>query len=164
MRINRGNSGNSVPVSDNDNDNNSGGSNNSVENVALNGSASQSTTNHDGVASRAIDGNTNGNFSGNSVTHTAQNTEAWWQVRLSQTTDINQVVIHNRTDNCCTSRLSDYTVAVLNDNGNVIWSQYFPNAPTSSSTINVNQTGRTVRVSLNGTLSLAEVEVLGSGN
>ena len=162
LRINRGNSGNSVPVSDNDN--NSGGSNNSVENVALNGSASQSTTNHDGVASRAIDGNTNGNFSGNSVTHTAPNTEAWWQVRLSQTTDINQVVIHNRTDNCCTSRLSDYTVAVLNDNGNVIWSQYFPNAPTSSSTINVNQTGRTVRVSLNGTLSLAEVEVLGSGN
>ena len=89
---------------------------------------------------------------------------ASWQVRLSQTSDIDQIVIHNRTDNCCVSRLSNYTVSVLNDSGNVVWSQSYSSAPTPSNTININETGRTVRVNVNGTLSLAEVQVMGTAN
>ena len=146
LRINRGSSGSS----------------NSQENLALNGSASQSSTSFGAIASRAIDGNSNGGFGSGSVTHTAPDADAWWQVRLSQTSDINQIVIHNRTDNCCLSRLSNYTVSVLNDSGNIVWSQNYSSAPAPSNTININESGRTVRVSLNGTLSLAEVEVMGT--
>ena len=156
LKINRGNSGSS-----------SGGgsgsdSGSSVENLALNGAASQSTTSHSGVASRAIDGNTNGVWSNGSVTHTASSNNAWWQVRLAESSDINQIVIHNRTDRCCHTRLSNYTVSVLNNNGNTVWSQSYSGSPSPTNTININETARTVRVSLNGTLSLAEVQVMGS--
>ena len=150
LRINRGNAGTSNSDAQ------------SVDNLALNGSASQSSTRHGGDASRAIDGNSNGSYSSGSVTHTATGNGAWWQVQLNQTSNISQVVVHNRSDNCCVSRLSSYTVSVLNDGGNIVWSQSYSSAPTPTNTINVNATGRTVRVSLNGTLSLAEVEVLGS--
>jgi len=148
LKINRGNSGSS--------------NSNSSSNLALNGTASQSSTGYGGSASRAIDGNSNGKWGNGSVTHTAPNTNAWWQVRLSQTSNINQIVIHNRTDNCCTARLSNYTVSVLDNSGNTVWSQKYSGAPNPTNTINLNRTGRTVRVSLNGTLSLAEVEVIGN--
>ena len=137
--------------------------NDSSQNLALNGSASQSSTSHGGVANRAIDGNQNGVWRNNSVTHTnSSQKNAWWQVRLAQTSNINQIIVHNRQDNCCVSRLSNYTVSVLDDNNNMVWSRTYGNAPTPTQAINLSTRGRTVRVSLNGTLSLAEVEVIGT--
>ena len=134
------------------------------DNLALTGTASQSTTDFGGVASRAIDGNTNGNYSAGSVTHSAPNSNAFWQVQLAQTSDINQIVIHNRTNNCCVSRLNNYTVEVIDDSGNTVFSQTYDSAPTPANSIDLDVTGRTVRVSLTGTLSLAEVEVFGTIN
>ena len=112
LRINRGNPGNSAPAPTPSPDSNA------VENLARNGSASQSSTSHSGDASRAIDGDTNGRWKDGSVTHTSSSSNSSWQVRLAQTNTIN----------------------------------------------NINRSGRTVRVSLNGTLSLAEVEVMGTPN
>ena len=134
------------------------------QNLALTGTASQSSTGFGGVANLAIDGNTDGNFSAGSVTHTELNTDASWQVQLAQTSDINQIVIHNRTNNCCLNRLNNYTVAVLDDSGNTVFSQTYATAPTPRNSIDLDVTGRTVRVSLSGTLSLAEVEVFGTTN
>jgi len=59
------------------------------ENLALSGVTTQSTTGFGGVASRAVDGNTDGYFKYGSVTHSAHNTayndpNPWWQVRMSQ--------------------------------------------------------------------------------
>ena len=50
-------------------------------NLASTGVASQSSTYGDGIASRAIDGNTAGMWGGNSVTHT-NGANSWWQVKL----------------------------------------------------------------------------------
>ncbi len=62
----------------------------------------------DGVPARAVDGNRNGAFSGNSVTHTSEpSTEAWWQVDLGAVAAIDRIEIYNRTD-CCGERLSNY--------------------------------------------------------
>jgi hypothetical protein len=73
-------------------------------------SASQSST--AAPAARAIDGNTNGNWAGNSVTHTdgsdATNPHTW-TLSIPQVVRIKQVEIYNRTD-CCGGRLRDITL------------------------------------------------------
>lgn len=135
----------------------------STENLAINGTATQSSTAYNGVASRAIDGNTSGRYGDGSVTHTASNTNAWWQVALPQDSTINEIVIHNRTD-CCVSRLSNYTVSVLDRNGITVWNNTYVNAPNPSNKIVLSTTGRTIRISNSGYLSLAEVEVVGQAN
>jgi len=52
-------------------------------------------------------------------------------------------------------------VSVLDDRGNTVWSDYYSDAPTTRNVISLAAIGRTVRVSLDGVLSLAEVEVMG---
>lgn len=81
------------------------------QNVALTGTASQKTTGWGGVASRAIDGNTDGVAEHNSVTHTGtSDVGEWWQVDLGQTATIDQIVIFNRAD--FSFRLGDFDVVV----------------------------------------------------
>jgi len=135
--------------------------NTSTQNLALSGQASQSTTRHGGDANKAIDNNTNGNWSAGSITHTATQNNAWWQVELAQTSEIDRIEIYNRT-NCCSDRLSNFTVSVLNENDAVVWSQFYANHPSPSLSINLDAVGKSVRVNLNGTLSLAEVKVYGT--
>jgi hypothetical protein len=54
-------------------------------NVALNKTATQSSTHSSGAAaSRAVDGNTDGVFANGSVTHTNSDANAWWHVDLVQ--------------------------------------------------------------------------------
>lgn len=72
-------------------------------NVAIGKTASQSSTRQaGGEAQRAIDGDTNGVFTGNSCTHTdpkhEQGTATWWQVDLGAVFTIRAVQISNRAD------------------------------------------------------------------
>ncbi|NOT59757.1 MAG: hypothetical protein HOP19_05975 [Acidobacteria bacterium] len=144
-----------------------------VTNVALNKTATQSSTAYDGTASRAVDGNTNGNWGNNSVTHTNADAQAWWQVDLGSVATIETINVWNRND-CCSSRLSNFYVFVsdvpfTSTNLSATLSQAgvtnYPTAGQSGSltTLTLNRTGRYVRVQLAGTeyLSLAEIEVLG---
>ncbi|MBG0857747.1 alpha-L-fucosidase [Streptomyces spinoverrucosus] len=84
-----------------------------LPNVAQGKAATQSSTAWEGVAARAVDGNTGGSYFGdNSTTHTAEpSTEAWWQVDLGQGYDLDSIEVWNRSD-CCTERLSNYWVLV----------------------------------------------------
>lgn len=85
-------------------------------NVALGQPASQSSTAHSGVASRAVDGNTNGRYSNNSVTHTAGGaSDAWWLVDLGSNTEIAEIIVYNRTDQCCTFRLNFAEVEIIEE-------------------------------------------------
>jgi hypothetical protein len=138
-------------------------------NLALSGTASQSSTGYSGSASRAIDGNTNGSYSSGSVTHTAtSDASPWWQVDLGSTENIGDIKIFNRTDGCCVSRLSNFTVSVINANGTTTFSKTYNTAPNPSLTVDAGgASGKIVRVALNvnNRLSLAEVEVYaGSGS
>ena len=151
----------------------------SVTNVALGGSASQSSTSSDGVAERAIDNNTNGRFfnAARSVTHTATQAQPWWTVTLQQNADIDRIVLHNRTDGCCVKRLNDVHVFVSETPfGNAtleelkaqpgIWKTFVAGEQgTGEIVLPVDTTGQYVRVQLagdNATLSLAEVQVFGA--
>jgi len=130
-------------------------------NLAINGQTEQSSTAYGGIASRAIDNNTDGTYRNDSVTHTQNDANAWWQVELAQTSDINQIIIYNRTDSCCTSRLVNFSVSVLDEDNDVVWTQFYTEMTDSSLTIDLFSTGNTIKISQNGTLSLAEVEIFG---
>lgn len=147
-----------------------------IVNLALSGSATQSSTttwdsSGPAVASRAIDGNTNGDFFDHSVSCTDIE-RAWWLVDLKNMYHLNQIVVWNRTDTWmffdCASRLSNFYVAVLNDKGTEVWKQnYYTDGgyPSPSLIINLpnNILGQVVRVGLNSDnyLHLAEVQVYG---
>lgn len=140
--------------------------NNGDTNLALGKTAEQSSTAYSGSASRAIDGNTNGNWGNGSVTHTSNTYQPWWQVRLGADYEIGEIKIWNRT-NCCTSRLSNFDVFVYNDAGTQVYKTTITSTPSPSVTINTGGvTGSRVRIKLKGTnpLSLAEVQVFGESS
>ncbi|NQT86252.1 discoidin domain-containing protein [bacterium] len=130
-----------------------------------NGVASQSSTAWGGVASRAIDGNTNGSYGGNSVTHTNDENPngPWWEVDLGGMTILDELTLYNRTD-CCSGRLNDFTVSILDAGRTGVWSQHYGPNPGASLNIPLagNPAGQFVRVELDDKaaeriLSLAEV-------
>jgi hypothetical protein len=132
-------------------------------NLALNGTATQSSTRNNGAPERAIDGDTNGQWSGGSVTHTNSESGAWWQVDLGSNKTLSEVIVYGRTDSCCSARLSDYKVTATNAAGIEVFSQDMSTYPDPSITVSVNTSARYIKVELNNqtALSLAEVEVFG---
>lgn len=74
-------------------------------NVALNKPTQQSSTAFGGMSSRAVDGNTDGAFFSNSVTHSDLDSGAWWMVDLGAEYLIESVTVFNRTV-CCGERLN----------------------------------------------------------
>ncbi|MFX0204015.1 MAG: LamG-like jellyroll fold domain-containing protein, partial [Candidatus Hodarchaeota archaeon] len=137
--------------------------------------ASQSTTWHEvGVAERAIDGDTDGNWGHGSVTHTKDEADSWWKVELPSPAMIEKIVIWNRSD-CCGRRLSNFRVLVLLDESSApVWSSKKFEGPVKQGGSQVFKVeppvkGRFVKVQIlgknkegNGHLSLAEVQVFGN--
>ena len=78
--------------------------------------AKQSGTGFRGVASRAVDGKTDGIYKNGSVTHTDGKSNPWWEVDLGAKYDITGIEIWNRTD-CCSSRLNNFYITVSNKSG-----------------------------------------------
>jgi len=86
-------------------------------NVALSGNATQSSTSFNAVASRGIDGNTDGRHGMGGTTHTVKhNGTKWWQVVLQNSTKLDRIVIYNRTD-CCSNRMSGVSLQVFDEDG-----------------------------------------------
>ncbi|WP_423998889.1 discoidin domain-containing protein [Maribacter sp. IgM3_T14_3] len=142
-----------------------------VDNLAYQQPAVQSSTSNNGLASRAVDGNTSGEWSEGSITHTTGaggngTTNPWWRVDLGNTFAINQINVFNRT-NCCSERLSGALVLIGNepssDPSDYIQVASLGETAEQNLTIN-NVVGRYVMVYNEGTnkiLSLAEVQVFG---
>jgi F5/8 type C domain len=124
--------------------------------------ASQSSTLFGANAARAIDGNTDGNWNDNSVTHTDLQASPWWQVDLGVSHPIGTVLVNNRTD-CCSDRLADFDVLVSADGTTwrAIGGITGPAPAQPQNVFLTSANGRFVRVQLRGTnyLSLAEVQV-----
>ena len=134
------------------------------ENLALGKVTSQISTHSDlpGESSRAVDGDTSGKWSLNSITRTATEDLPWWQVRLGKEYAIGEIKIWNRTDSCCAIKLANFDVFVYNDAGDLAFKTTIEDVPSPSVTINAQGAmGSRVRVKLKDTnqLSLAEVEV-----
>ncbi len=95
----------------------------SGENVALKGKASHSSQYNDAAASRANDGNTDGDYNKRSVSHTAQQKDPWFEIDLGKTLPIDKIVVWNRTDGgkAIMDRLKDYRVKLLDENRAVVF-------------------------------------------
>ncbi len=135
-------------------------------NVAkLYGIASQSSTSASNrEAIKAIDGNTNGNHQGNSIIHTNEEDQPWWQLDFESNQIINTLTIYNRTDDCCISRMDNYTISITNTNGETLFLEQYEDAPNTIQTIDFGSDGlsaSSIKIQLNdyGILNLAEVEV-----
>jgi hypothetical protein len=70
-----------------------------------------STSSSEGDASHAVDGNMDTQYSGRSCTHTALESEAWWEVDLGSVMFVQAVEVTNRGD-CCGERLNGFSVLV----------------------------------------------------
>jgi hypothetical protein len=129
--------------------------------LASSRTTTQSSTVAGGEAWRAVDGNTNGNWGNGSVTHTGLDAQAWWQVDLGAVTDINRVVLYNRTD-CCSSRLSDFDIQISNNGSTWTTAAGFNGQAQARTALSIAAAARFVWVRLRGTnnLSLAEVQVI----
>ena len=145
----------------------------STSNVALNKPARQSSTYGAGLASYANDGNTTGSSPWSAdLQHTASEPNPWWEVDLGSLSQIDEIVLFNRTDGS-QNRLSNFYVLISSTQmtgslsqllaDNSITQIYFPGAAGIQENLLTNATGRFVRIQLggNGILHMAEVEVLG---
>ncbi|MCB9280778.1 MAG: discoidin domain-containing protein [Lewinellaceae bacterium] len=81
-----------------------------LENLALGKSATSSSTGFGGVPSRAVDGNTDGEYNHNSVTHNSSPIKPWVQIDLGAEYDLYKIRLWNRTDDCCRDRLNNFTI------------------------------------------------------
>jgi len=150
----------------------------SFTNIALNKSASQSTTYGDGVASIAVDGNTFGDSpwtTDATLQHTISGEfQSWWQVDLGESSVIDAINIFNRTDKLQV-RLNNFYIliaespfsetATLSDllADSSVSKFFFEGEAGLEENFDFDANGRYVRVQLagTGTLHMAEVEVLG---
>ncbi|MCH6255969.1 DUF6250 domain-containing protein [Puniceicoccaceae bacterium K14] len=137
------------------------------KNLALGKTATQSSTAYNAPAERAVDGNISGTFTDGSVTHTSDALDSWWQVDLGEPAEIGLVDVYGRLD-CCSDRLSSYTVSLLNAEGGEVASEYFSEYPNPSNSFNFGGAeAQIVKVQLTDIdgvaypMSLAEVEVYG---
>jgi hypothetical protein len=133
-------------------------------NLALDGIATQSSIGYkDAIAARAIDGNTDGTFFNNSVTHTGSDQNAWWQVDLGENCVIRKINCFNRTD-ADSGRAADYDIKIGTDGSK--WTTVSHQSEVMGSPTEIKAggvSGRYVRIQLcgSGVLTLAEVEVWG---
>ena len=105
-----------------------------TENIANQGTASQSTMLTDGAAERAIDGNTDGDSKNNSITQTHFNDkDPHWQLDLGHELSLNTIIIWNRTDKEENiERLKNFTVSVLDSQQKVVWEKQIDEVPKPS--------------------------------
>ncbi|KAG7267749.1 hypothetical protein CRUP_019654 [Coryphaenoides rupestris] len=88
-------------------------------NVALSGTATQSSTLGNGEAKRAIDGNSSPDYSHLSCTHTGAEGKPWWRLQLPGVYRVSEIEVTNR--NAARQRLNDVNILIGNslvNNGN----------------------------------------------
>jgi hypothetical protein len=108
------------------------------ENIAVKGTATQSSTAFDGPPQLAIDGNTNGDYNAaKSTTHTQESADPWWEVDLGAQHDIARIAVWNRTDNSVQSRLAGCKITLLDDQRSIVWEQSLAEAPELSTELAV---------------------------
>lgn len=110
------------------------------ENIAASGEASQSSTDQNGPANLAIDGNTEGNFQQKSVTHTRNSENPWWELDLKATQEITRIVVWNRTDDGTQKRLANARLVILDDKHEPVWEREIKDAPNPNVALTVDPT------------------------
>lgn len=93
------------------------------EEVAQGKTATQSSTDYNGPAQLAVDGNTDGHFfNALSTTHTKKDQSPWWMVDLGKSVSIDRVLVWNRSDSeSVGTRLNGFRIALLDEQKQPLW-------------------------------------------
>lgn len=100
------------------------------ENLAPQGTASQSSTAFGGDASRANDGNTDGEFTKNSVSHTGSDDGPWWEVDLGSARNVDRIAVWNRKE--AAERLTNWRIVALDEKHQPVWKRDVEKPPSPS--------------------------------
>ncbi|XP_055887198.1 receptor-type tyrosine-protein phosphatase alpha-like isoform X1 [Biomphalaria glabrata] len=102
-------------------------------NVALKQTAEQSSNYMPGGgASLAVDGITNQcKFNDGSTSHTDENQDSTWSLRLDTPKVVNRFVIYNRAD-CCWNRLKNFIMTAFDNSGKSLWTHRDTNTNTDA--------------------------------
>ena len=107
------------------------------KNIASQGTATQHSTDYNGPPELAIDGNTDGTFANQSVTHTATVENPWWELDLGTPHEINRIKLWNRLE--ASERLAGFTVELLNSDRQVVMTRQFDTPPKPSLEISTDR-------------------------
>ncbi len=105
------------------------------QNIAGNGTPSQSSVDYEGAPERAIDGNTGGVYADASVTHTRIEMAPWWELDFGRGVLVEQVRIFNRTDGELQERLAGARVSIFDGKRRLVWASDLRVAPRPSVTL-----------------------------
>ena len=103
------------------------------KNIAPTGKATQQSAANGGAAERANDGNTDGNYNHNSVTHSDENADhPWWELDLGSEQPVEAVVVWNRTDYHLEARLEGFELTALDATRQELFTKSNTPAPSES--------------------------------
>ena len=131
-------------------------------NVALAGTARQSSTGYGGTPERAIDGRTDPLWASGTITHTNQEADPWWEVDLGHALPVERVALFNRDEPCCVDRWNDLRVELLDEERAVVWSKQTEQKGGAQLELRVGGP-RGVALEPYGRLQLAAAPVTGAG-
>jgi putative membrane-bound dehydrogenase-like protein len=119
------------------------------KNVAREGRAAQSSTDHGGDGARAIDGNKDPEFAKGGQTHTQDGgtTAPWWEVDLGREVDVERVAVWNRSG--YEKRLDGFTLTLLDADRKPVFRAANYAAP-ESMVIDVKQQGKATYLAFDG--------------
>lgn len=104
-----------------------------AENIAPKGKAKQNSDEWGGKAERAIDGNTDGQFDKNSVTHThSKKKDPRWELDLGDEKPVSAITVWNRTDGDFGERMKNVKVTLLSKHQGVVWEATVADPPKPS--------------------------------
>lgn len=111
-------------------------------NVARAGKATQSSTAHGGVASRAIDGNTSPTYGDSGQTHSREGEDnPWWELDLGAELPIDSIQIYNRNEGTLGRRLNNFDLKILDADRQVVFEQTRQPAPETRATLSLGGGG-----------------------
>ncbi len=111
------------------------------KNVALKKKTVQTNTGSGGNASRGVDGNTSGNWSSGSITHSVEGTDnPAWEVDLGKSASIEKISIWNRDE--FEYRLKGVRVMILDAKRKVVWSADTPKPGSGATTFTIGSSSK----------------------
>ncbi|KAH9494733.1 hypothetical protein Btru_017739, partial [Bulinus truncatus] len=127
-------------------------------NVAIKQITQQTTTLTD--AARAVDGNPNGQWSGNSCTHTSDTDPIpSWTLTFDSAKVVNRYVLYNRAD-CCSERLKNFKLETMFLNNTVIWTHQDQRETLMVYTVTEIQKTPVSKIRINATNKVSSIVIL----
>ena len=83
-----------------------------LSDLALNQPTDQASVIFGGVASRAVDGDSNTDWSSGSCMHTKEEKDPWWRVDLGASVPVAEVVIVNRLCTYCANHMNAFEIRI----------------------------------------------------